>query len=208
MGGVQAPVHEKNAVCTKCGNTFTNVSNLNRHIVTKHTDQDTPEAVAKRQKLKEYRKKNRREHRANDPVFREKERQISQTNRMNKKKCQVAEDGTHMGGVRNDVKATDESIPFETEIEKKGDGIPTDIVHTPQPLPTTPMIMGVLDEDGVSASGERVKKARKKDKPTGVMLRVGTTVLTAANVASFFAPKYGAPRSKEQRVANPRPSVV
>jgi hypothetical protein len=53
-----------------------------------------------------------------------------------------------------------------------------------------------------------VKKTRKKDKTTGVLLRVETTALTTANVTSFFTPKYDAPRSKEQRAANPRPSAI
>ena len=105
------------------------------------------------------------------------------------------------------------SVPVEaeTETEKKGDGVwtPTDVVHTLQPPPTAPMIAGVLlDEGGVSDAGERVKKARKKDKSTGVPRRIETTALTTANVTSFFAPKYDTPRSKEQRAANPRPSAI
>jgi hypothetical protein len=150
MVGVKTPVQGKK-VCGTCRKEFTNQSNLNRHMESTHADQSTPESVAKRLELKEYRKKNRRERRRNDAVYREKERQTSHTNRMNKKECQVAEDGTHMGGVRNDVKATDESIPFEIEIEKKGDGIPTDVVHTPQPLPTTPMIMGLSTDVNASS---------------------------------------------------------
>jgi uncharacterized C2H2 Zn-finger protein len=157
MVGVQAPVHEKNAVCTKCGNVFTNQSNLNRHMESTHTDQNTPEAVAKRLKLKDYRNNTRRERRANDPVYREKQRQISHLNRMNKKACQVADDGAHMGGVSNDVKAKDESIAFETEkkdeVEKKGDGVwtPTDVVHTLQHLPATPMIVGLSTDVNASS---------------------------------------------------------
>jgi hypothetical protein len=210
MEGVQTPVasSREKKVCGTCRSEFTSQSNLNRHVETKHTDQNTPEAVAKRLKLHECRNNTRRERRANDPVYREKEKQISRTNRMNKKACPVAGDGVHTGGVSNDTKAKDESIPFETE--KKGDGmwIPTDVVDTLQPLPTAPMIVGVLGEDGVSATGERVKKARKKDKTKGVPGRVETMALTTANVASFFAPKYGAPRSKEQRAETPRPSAI
>jgi len=248
MGAQAAPValSQEKKVCGTCGSEFTKQSNLNRHKETKHADQSTPEAVAKRFKLKEYRKNTRRK-RANDPVYREKMQQVDRTYRMNKKACQAAEDGAHTGGVSNDVKAKDESIPVETEaekkdevekkgdgmwiptdvvrkdesirveteaekkdeVEKKGDGmwIPTDVVRTLHPLPTAPMIVGVVDEDSVDA-GERVKKARKKDTTKGVPGRLETTALTTANVISFFTPKYDAPRSKEQRAANPRPSAI
>ena len=67
---------------------------------------------------------------------------------------------------------------------------------------------GVRDGDRVGGMGEHVKKAHKTDKTTGVPGRIETTVLTTANVARFFAPTYKAPRSKEQRKANPRPSVM
>jgi hypothetical protein len=67
---------------------------------------------------------------------------------------------------------------------------------------------GVQDGGCVGGVGGRVKKARKKDKPTGVLLRVETTPLTTANVISFFTPKYNTPRSRAQRAANPRPSAI
>jgi hypothetical protein len=177
MGAQAAPValSQEKKVCGTCGSEFTKQSNLNRHKETKHTDQSTPEAVAKRFKLNEYRKNTRCERRANDPVYREKEKQISQTNRMNKKACQVAEDGGHTGGVSNDVKAKDESISVEAEadkkdgVEKKGDGmwIPTDVVRTlhptanvisfftaPAPLPVT-----VAGSGGGGGANEAEKKA-------------------------------------------------
>jgi hypothetical protein len=208
----QTPVasSQKKNACGTCGSEFAKQSNLKRHIETKHTDQNTPEAVAQCRKLKEYRKNTRRERRANDPIYKEKQRQISKTNRMNKKSYQVAEDSEHTGGVSNDVKAKEVSIQVETKAEQKGDGMwtPTDVVHTLQPPPATPTIVGGLDdEDSVSGAGERVKNA-KSVKPTNVLLRVETTALTTANVTSFFTPKYDNPRSKEQRAANPRPSAI
>jgi uncharacterized C2H2 Zn-finger protein len=340
MVGVQAPVHEKNAVCTTCGNVFTNQSNLNRHVGTKHRDQDTPEAVAKRLKLKEYRKNTRR-NRANDPEYREKMRLVDRKYKLKVKARikasaagdvdtdasinelsadanasstsinepstletentaeaeltdQVREENVHLRKTIFDLtqaleqkhqKLTQAEAENKAEAEKKNGGgmwmptyvapntkympwevthggmwNPTDVVPTLQPPSTAPTIMAVLDEDRVGVGGvgnsidknktptirdedgvgvggvgnsidknkppkmgyvngvrdcdcvggveECVKKSRKKDKTTGVLLRVETTVLTTANVTSFFAPKYGAPRSKEQRVANPRPSVI
>jgi hypothetical protein len=187
-------------VCATCGSEFAKQSNLKRHVETKHTDQTTPEAVAKRLEVKEYHKKNRRKRRLTDSVYREKEKQISRKNRINKNVCQVAEDNDHT--VSNGVKSTDVSMLVETEAdEEKGGVMPTDIVHTLQAPHTVPKIIGEV--------GERVKKARKNDKnPTGVPGRVETTVLTTANVTSFFTAKYEKPRTRAQRAANPRPSAI
>jgi hypothetical protein len=70
MEGVQTPVasSREKKVCGTCRSEFTSQSNLNRHVETKHTDQNTPEAVAKRLKLHECRNNTRRERRANDPA--------------------------------------------------------------------------------------------------------------------------------------------
>ena len=179
-------------VCGTCGMEFTRQGNLRDHEENQHTYQNTPEAVAKRLKRTTRSNTLRRERRANDPIYKEKQRQISRTNRMNKKACQEAGDCDHTGVVSNDVKAKD-VIPFEAEAakedeaEKKADS--------------------VRDGDRVGGADERVKKAHKKDKTTGV-LRVETTCLTSSNVTSFFAPAHNAPRTKEQRKANPRPSVI
>ena len=96
--GGQAPVaaaQEKN-VCGTCGKKFARGRNLRDHEETQHTDQTTPEAVAKRLKLKEYRNTRWRERYANDPVYREKRLQASQTNLAKKKaRAEAAEDGEH-----------------------------------------------------------------------------------------------------------------
>jgi hypothetical protein len=183
LGG-QSP--QKKKVCGTCGSEFTNQSNLNRHVETKHNDQNTTEAVAKRLKLKEYRKKTRRK-RANDPVYREKMQQVDRTYKMQVKariKACVA------GGADADASSASINEPSTDAHDPPADA------HEP---PTDAHRQG---------GGSRVKKARKKDKTTGVLLRVETTALTTANVRSFFAPKYDAPRSKEQRAANPRPSAI
>jgi hypothetical protein len=80
---VQTPVasSREKKVCGICGSEFTSQSNLNRHVETKHTDQNTPEAVAKRLKLNEYRKNTRRK-RADDPVYREKMQQVDRAYKM------------------------------------------------------------------------------------------------------------------------------
>ena len=96
--GGQAPVaaaQEKN-VCGTCGKTFTRERNLRRHEETQHPDQNTPEAAVKRLKDTTSCNTRRRERRVDDPVYREKQRQKSQTNRMNKKaRVGAAEDGEH-----------------------------------------------------------------------------------------------------------------
>jgi uncharacterized C2H2 Zn-finger protein len=83
-------------VCETCGSGFAKQSNLKRHVETKHTDQTTPEAAAKRLKLKEYQKTTRSKRRATDPVYREKMQKINQTYKMRvKARVEAAEDGEH-----------------------------------------------------------------------------------------------------------------
>jgi uncharacterized C2H2 Zn-finger protein len=85
-------LQKKRVVCETCGKTFARERNLKRHVETQHTDQATPEAVAKRLK----RNTRRRERRATDPVYREKLIQASRTNRAKKKaRAEAAEDGEH-----------------------------------------------------------------------------------------------------------------
>ena len=208
--GLQSSSQKKN-VCGTCGKEFSRHGNLRIHEETQHTNQNTPEAVAKRRKRTTYCNTRRRERRANDPVYRENEKQMSRTNRLSKTACQVSEDGDHTGVVSNDVQTKDVSIPVETEAEKE-DEAENEVgaekeVEAEKKDEAEKKGDGVRDGDRVGGADERVKKAHKKDKTTGV-LRVETTVLTTANVTSFFAPTYSAPRSKEQRVANPRPSVI
>jgi hypothetical protein len=206
-------------VCGTCGKTFTRERNLRRHEETQHPDQNTPEAAVKRLKDTTSCNTRRRERRVDDPVYREKQRQKSQTNRMNKK--------ARVGACAAGGADADASAASIAEAEKEGDGmppptgiaeaadeknvaaewIPTDVVPTPQPPPIAPKIVEVLGEDGagVGGVGKPVKKARKKDKSKDLPL--GTELCTKENMFGFFEPK-PAPRSKEQRAANPRPSAI
>ena len=127
--GGQAPVaaaQEKN-VCGTCGSRFTNQSNLKRHVETKHTDQTTPEAAAKRLKLKEYRKNHRR-NRVNDPVYREKQQQVDRTYRANKKAAGGADaDASSATGIaeaeKNAAAEKKAAGEKEAEAEKEAVGI-------------------------------------------------------------------------------------
>ena len=183
--GVQTPVasSQKKKCCGICGSEFSKQSNLKRHIETKHKDQNTPEAVAKCLKLKEYRKNTRRERRANDPVYREKMQKINRTYKMQVKARMKA---CAMGGTDADASSASINEPS------------TDAHEPPTDAP---------ELDNRHGGGIRVKNA-KSVKPADVLLRVETTALTTAGVISFFTPKYDAPRSKEQRAANPRPSAI
>jgi hypothetical protein len=214
--GGQAPVaaaQEKGVVCETCGSGFAKQSNLKRHVETKHTDQTTPEAAAKRLSLKEYRKNTRR-NRVNDPVYRVHMQQVDRTYRMNKKArmaCAVGgADVAASSATEAEKNAEAEKETGPCEVTRGGVWIPADVVPTLQPPPTAPNIVEVLGEDGAGVGGasKPVKKTRKKDNPKGALFRVTTTALTTANVTSFFTPKYDAPRSKEQRAANPRPSEI
>jgi hypothetical protein len=222
VGGQElvAAAQEKGVVCETCGSGFAKQSNLKRHVETKHTDQTTPEAVAKRLSLKEYQKTTRSKRRATDPVYREKQQKINQTYKMRAKaRIACAVDGADAAAssateaeknAEAEKKAEAEKETGPCEVTRGGVWIPTDVVPTLQPPPTAPKIVEVLDEDGagVGGAGKPVKKTRKKDNPKGALFHVKTTALTTANVTSFFTPKYDAPRSKEQRAANPRPSEI
>ena len=217
LGG-QAPVESSQTknVCGTCGVNFTRQRNLRNHEESKHPGPNTSEAAAKHLNRTTVCNTKRRERRVNDPVYREKKRQLSETNRA-KKKARVVDEARveESGGDHTDVNATDVSISVETEADKQGDGTwdPTDgvapTINMPFPtlqFPTTAPIVEVLD--GIGGVGERVTTPHKKAKTTGVLLRVETTALTTENVISFFTPKYDAPRSKAERAANPRPSAI
>jgi hypothetical protein len=186
----------KGVICGDCGSAFSRQSNLNRHVETKHADQTTDEAVAGRLKLNNYQKTTRCKRRKTDPVYREKMRMTNQTYRVQVKARKNAE-------TSKNTEDAEKNTEDDAEVEK-GTG-PCEV--TPDVVPPPP----TAEDDGVGvggAAGKPVKKSRKNDNPKGAPLRVTTTVLTTANVTNFFAPKYDTPRSKAQRTANPRSSVI
>jgi len=151
-------------ICGTCGAGFAQRSHLNRHFERKHTDQTTPQAVAKRQKVREIDRKDKRERRVDNPILREKHRLESQVGRLVKK-----------------VGHTNEA---------------------PAPLPVVDGAAAtVVDTAPVTASVAIAANPSAR-------VAIESELLTTANVKSFFTPKYEAPRSKEERAANPRPSEV
>jgi hypothetical protein len=125
-----------------------------------------------------------------DPKYREKQRQISMTNRIKKKASEADKE--------NNVEPKDVSILVDSE----SNGISSCVYLSD----TTLSEATLLHEDGGGAS-RHVKKTRRDDAGKGVF-RVTTTALTNQNVQAFFAPKWSAPRSKEQRKIAPRPSAI
>ena len=114
--GVQPPVassQKQKACCANCGSGFANQANLRRHEETKHADLNTPELVAKRLQLKEYRKTNRRKRLENDHVYRKKLQQTNRTYKMKGKDREAAEGGGHAVGLSNDVKPKDVSVSVD-----------------------------------------------------------------------------------------------
>jgi len=197
--GAQSPVassQKPKVHCATCGSGFANQANLRRHEETKHTH-NTPEAVAKRLQLKEYRKTNGRERRKNDRVYREKLQQTCRTYKMKRKAREAAQGGGHAGGLSNDAKPKDVSISVDTQLHEESDHVLGASTKLRSP----------------------VKKARATEKTTGVF-QVMTMVLTNENITEFFTPKNrsshvphatkcsGAPRTKEQRLATPRSTVL
>jgi len=196
--GIQSPVapSETNKVyCVECGSMFAKQSNLNRHKETKHGDQSTPVFIAKALKLKEYRKANRCDRRENDEIYRVKMQQTSRTNRL-KQKAREAAAGC---GTIDNVNPMDvPGVLDSTEIHIIEDSIEDSQTET---------LMTDTESDHVIGVSSNVKKAKKNDNPNSVF-KVTTTVLTNETMTKFFTPKWTPPRTKEERKAAPRSSVV
>ena len=199
MMGAQAPVvsSRKTVTCATCGKGFAKQANLKRHVEVGHTDQTTPEAVAKRLKLAEYLKTYRHERRKNG----------SATNRAKKKALDAIAAGGACALPASEAKADekmdeapkDKAVPTE-EAKADADASSASINEPSADAP---------EPDNRRERGGRVKPPRARALPTAPsVFRVTTTALTTANVAGFFEPKYSAPRSKEQRLAAPRSSAI
>jgi hypothetical protein len=182
--------------CKTCGRGFGRERNLRIHeaVHDEHAAQDTTEAIAKRLKYNTDHNTSRRTLRTNDPIYREKQRQISMTNRVKKKASEADKE--------NHVEPKDVSI----QVEPKDVSIQVDDESNDISSEATLSEDTLLHEDGGGAS-RHVKKTRRDDAGKGVF-RVTTTALTNQNVQAFFAPKWSAPRSKEQRKIAPRPSAI
>jgi hypothetical protein len=205
--------------CKTCGRGFGRERNLRIHeaVHDEHAAQDTTEAIAKRLKYNTDHNTSRRTLRTNDPIYREKQRQISMTNRV-KKKASEADKENHAEpkDVSIQVEPKDVSIQVEPkdvsiQVEPKDvsiqvDDESNDISSEATLSEATLSEDTLLHEDGGGAS-RHVKKTRKDDAGKGVF-RVTTMALTNQNVQAFFAPKWSAPRSKEQRKIAPRPSAI
>jgi hypothetical protein len=208
LGAPVAP-SQKKVTCATCGSGFPKQSNLTRHVEAKHTDQTTPAAVARRKELKEYRKANSRERRANDRVYREKMQQVSATNRAKKKArlaiaaggaCALPDAAVAPAEKEESKEVAVEEVPKDDAAapaeEAKADeaaqnDTPKRLTHGPCPglgKAKRSREKAVINEPSSDApepdnrreGGGRVKKSRKKDKTKGVPLRVETTALTTA----------------------------
>ena len=187
--------------CKTCGRGFGRERNLRIHeaVHDEHAAQDTTEAIAKRLKYNTDHNTSRRTLRTNDPIYREKQRQISMTNRVKKKASEADKE--------NHVEPKDVSIQVEPkDVSIQVDDESNDISSEATLSEATLSEDTLLHEDGGGAS-RHVKKTRKDDAGKGVF-RVTTMALTNQNVQAFFAPKWSAPRSKEQRKIAPRPSAI
>ena len=194
--------------CKTCGSGFARERNLRIHEAMhdniEPNTKNTPQAIAKRLKCNTDHNTNRWKLRKNDPVYREKERQISITNRMNKKAAKV-----------NDVEPKDVSTSTDVELDDPSTPIDVGSHDSSTPIDVEFMSSCVIlcedtrlpEKDGGGGSSRRVKKPRILDSPKDG-LRVQTTALTTQNVMTFFAPKWSAPRSRAQRLADPRHSAI
>jgi hypothetical protein len=76
--------HKKKVHCQICDKDFSGQDSLRVHKKTKHTDQSTPEAIARRLKHNTDTSRRRRERRATDPIYREKMQTNNRIERSNK----------------------------------------------------------------------------------------------------------------------------
>jgi hypothetical protein len=226
--------------CKTCGRGFGRERNLRIHeaVHDEHAAQDTTEAIAKRLKYNTDHNTSRRTLRTNDPIYREKQRQISMTNRI-KKKASEADKENHVEPKDVSIQVDDESNDISSEDtlsedallhEDGGGAIQVDDESNDISSEDTLSEDTLLHEDGGGAiqvddesndisneatllhedgggTSRHVKKTHRDDAGKGVF-RVTTTALTNQNVQAFFAPKWSAPRSKEQRKIAPRPSAI
>ena len=116
--GLQSPVtssQKQKVYCANCKSGFVNQANLKRHEETKHADQNTPEAIAKRLKLKEYRKENTRKRRKHDHDYRAKMKLTHIKYRIQKKTLEAFKYG-------NDVTSNEIPTEIDTQLHEKSDG--------------------------------------------------------------------------------------
>ena len=189
--GKQAPFtsEKQKERCVTCGSTFANKANLSRHKGTNHADQSDPKVVAKALKLKDYRKTEGKNRRDNDPVHREKLQLACRKYKMKRKVHKEAEEG----GTGSDVNSTDVSGVMdmdETHIIE--DSIEDKQTQTP--------VTDTESDHMTIGSSSTVKKADKND---ASVFDVKTKPLTKEDMKEFFTPKWAAPRTKEQRKAEP-----
>ena len=205
--------HKKKVHCQICGKDFSRTGSLRVHEETQHSDQNTPEAIAKRLQHNTYHNKCNRDRLASDPIYREKKKQLCRMYRLKKKTHKAAEDGGRVGGVADvdemDVHISDDDNVIEviqedaSEDSDLADGLADD-TQSKDMVSSVGDVVVVDDDSGhVGGASKQEKKSDMKRKNTGVS-HATTMLLTAANVSEFFKTKYPVPRSKAQRLLEPR----
>jgi uncharacterized C2H2 Zn-finger protein len=214
--GEQGP--EAKNVCGTCGKTFKKKRNLQDHVKTQHTDQNTPEAVAKRLKRNKCRKKTRRERYASDPIYQEKEKQISRTNRMNKKArveaCAVGgtdeveklrgdseanerkqgdavekpKDDSNSNGKRQELKDSESKPAIAPINELSVDANACSVSINASPTDVHPHPVDASEPDNRRGGGSRVKKVNNKAKTKGVSAPLCTFPPNQKEVLKFLYP--------------------
>ena len=205
--------HKKKVHCQICGKDFSRTGSLRVHEETKHADQNTPEAIAKRLKHNTYHNNRNRDRLASDPIYREKKKQLCRAYRLKKKTHKAAEDGGNVIEVIQEDASEDSDLADGNVIEviqedasedsDLADGL-TDDTQSKDMVSSVGDVVVVDDDSGhVGGVSKQEKKSDMNRKTTGV-LHATTMLLTAVNVSEFFEPKYPVPRSKAQRLLEPR----
>ena len=196
----------------------------------KTTVLNTTEAVAKRQKHNECTNKTSIECRANDPIFREKLRVEAQTRRLAVKvggmngasapmpvvdeapaPLTIADTAPAPLTVKDTPAPVIAQPPASATIAAKPSPsvaeVPVKNVKRPRKTPAPAAVAGGSGDGGGAAEAPtREKKPRKTPKTKGGPVKMGQ--FKPEDKIAFFKGHTGARRSKEERAANPRPSVV
>jgi hypothetical protein len=224
--------HKKKVHCQICGKDFSRTGSLRVHEETKHADQNTPEAIAKRLKHNTYHKNRNRDRLASDPIYQEKKKQLCRAYRLKKKTHKAAlADGNVIEVIQEDasedsdladgnvIEVIQEDASEDSDLadgnvieviqedasedSDLADGL-TDDTQSKDMVSSVGDVVVVDDDSGhVGGVSKQEKKSDMNRKTTGV-LHATTMLLTAVNVSEFFEPKYPVPRSKAQRLLEPR----
>ena len=172
---------ERHKYCEICEKGFDTLWNFRRHDEERHTAKNTPEIIARKLKQNERRNISRKKRYANEPGYKEKEKQLSKTSRLNKRTTvERDKEGSEDAGDGNNAVKKEKMSSSDPDNENTVDGNEEDTASS--------------RERGDVADSADGNNAEKTDKKTGGF-RVKTKPLTQTDLDLCFKPRSTAPGS-------------